>query len=86
MTQMTQMTQQTNDHNGNKVSCRILFKTETIAIIITTVNLYQWKELCLIKNYNINIRNRVFQLKIKLRILIVNNILLAFLELVSLAK
>lgn len=84
MTQMTQMTQQTNDHNGNKVSCRILFKTETITI--TGVNLYQYKELYLIKNYNIKIRNRVFQLKIKLRMLIVNNILLAFLELFSLAK
>ena len=84
MTQMSQITQQTNDHNGNKVSCRILFKTETITI--TGLNLYQYKELYLIKNYNIKIRNRVFQLKIKLRILIVNNILLAFLELFSLAK
>ena len=64
----------------------ILFKTETITIIITRVNLYQCKELCLIKNYNINITNRVIQLKIKLRILIVYNILLAFLELVSSAK
>ena len=84
MTQMSQITQQTNDHNGNKVSCRVLFKSETITI--TGLNLYQYKELYLIKNYNIKIRNRVFQFKIKLRMLIVNNILLAFLELFSLAK